>query len=120
MNPTHLNLGRHNAFFHPRKYPEIIQIWSDGKVKPYFFGTYSSSIIIQQYTLAQNIITTLSKDASFLELSQTTASALHTLGTHPQPWTPYQIFEGFFRMGILVPAESPKCSCPELKQLTLL
>lgn len=50
--------------------------WSDGKIKPYFFGTYKSSIIIQCYTLAQTIITTLSKDTNFLELSQTTASAL--------------------------------------------
>lgn len=71
-----LNLLWHNAFFHPRKCPEMVQTWPDGKVKPYFFGIYRNSTIIQCYALAQDIITTLSKDANFLELSQTTASAL--------------------------------------------
>lgn len=33
-----LNPGRHNAIFHPRKYPEINQICSDGKVKPHFLA----------------------------------------------------------------------------------
>lgn len=63
-------------------------------------------MIIQHYTLAQNIITTLSKEVSFLELSQTTSSDLQTSGTHLRPWIPYRIFEGFFGMGILVPAET--------------
>lgn len=53
-----------------------------------------------------------------MELSQTTSSALQTFSTHPQHWTPYRIFGGFFGIGILVPAETGPPSAPELKLLT--
>lgn len=31
-----LNLVSHNAFFHARKYPEMVEIWSNSKVKTTF------------------------------------------------------------------------------------